>query len=378
VDFRDTAEEAAYRHDLATWLAAFQHDHEREPIGLRTWQRALHEAGYLAQTWSVEEGGRGLSPVYDVILNEEVARAAALPIPPNLNFLARAIFRFGNEVQKERFLLATLRGDIQWCQGFSEPEAGSDLAAMRTQATPDGDGWVIRGQKLWTSGSEEADWCFLLARSEPGAPKHDGISVFLVDMRSPGVTARGVRTSDGEVHTGETFWDDVRVPAENLLGVRGGGWRIAMWMLQFERGPADIGVVPAMRASLRELRLHLVDRGEDPGPSGRRAMARAEVAVQVLHLQSVRQVSLRAAGRPEGPEGPVAKLLWAQAAQAVGHAWLDATGGGAMTSGDRSRALEEYFASRHASIYGGTSEIQRNVLAQRHLGMPRLTGGHGD
>ncbi|KPM51771.1 hypothetical protein ACG83_33715 [Frankia sp. R43] len=370
MDFRDTPAEAEYRRALADWLRAFVANHDAAPSS-REWQHALYEAGYIAQTWPEEQGGKGLSPVYDVILNEEVARAGAQAIPPNVNYLCRAILEFGTEQQRDRFLLPTLRGDIQWCQGFSEPGAGSDLAALTTSGRWNGDAWVVNGQKLWTSGASDADWCLLLARSEPDAPKHQGISAFLIDMTSPGVSVRPVMTADGEADTCETFWDDVVVPADCLLGSQGDGWPIAMWALQLERGPADLGVVPNLLNSLEDLERIVTSSGLDRHERIRRTLSRAYIDVQILHLYSIRQVSLRAADRAEGPSGPAAKLLWARAAQAVGHAWLDALGGLAVTGAESDRAVREYFHSRPTSVYGGSAQIQRNLLAQRVLGMPR-------
>ncbi len=371
MDFRDTPEEAEYRRSLAEWLAGYVSGHRMDEVDQRQWHRALYDAGYIAQTWAKEEGGQGLPPIYDVILNEEVARAGARPAPANPNYLGRAIFRFGTDAQKERFLKPTLSGETQWCQGFSEPGAGSDLASMRTSARLDGDSWIINGQKLWTSGAHEADWCFLLARSEPGASKHKGISVFLIDMRTQGVTVRPIRTTDGLEHTCETFWDDVRIPADRLLGERGQGWNIAMWALSFERGPADIGVVPPLLRSLSRLEAKARAAGLDRFEHVRHALTKAYVMVQVLHLESIRQVSLREAGRPAGAEGPVAKMLWAHADQAVGHAWLDVLGPLALTGADGGATVSTYFHSRPASVYGGSIQIQRNLLSQRFMGMPR-------
>jgi alkylation response protein AidB-like acyl-CoA dehydrogenase len=371
MDFLDSADEAAYRATLRGWIEAYLAAHEGATITTRQWQRALYDAGYIGQTWTVEEGGKGLSSTYDVILTQEVARAGAPSVPANPNYLGRTIFKFGTEDQKQQFLEPTLTGDIQWCQGFSEPGAGSDLASMRTRAELVGDEWVINGQKLWTSGAHESDWCFLLARSEPEAPKHKGISVFLIDMKTAGVTVRPVRTTDGEAHTCETFWDEVRIPAENIVGARGEGWRIAMWALQFERGPADLGIVSGLLKSLRELDYLAAERGLDDTVDVRRALAKAYVDIRVLDLNSIRQLSSRVAGHHAGSDGPVAKLLWAIGAQSLGHAWLDVLGPQALTGEDAGHAVSEYFHSRPASVYGGSAQIQRNLLSQRFLGMPR-------
>lgn len=370
MDFNDTQDEAAYRAKLVGWLHQFLADHPERPVPIRTWQRALYDAGYMAQTWPVDEGGQGLSPSYDLILNDEIARAGAPHLPTGPNYLGRTMFRFGTDEQREQFLDATLNGDIQWCQGFSEPGAGSDLASMRTRADFTDGEWVINGQKLWTSGAHEADYCLLLARSEPDAPKHKGISAFLVDMKTPGVTVRPVRTSDGWEHTCETFWDDVRVPANRLVGERGQGWAIAMWALQFERGPADLGITAALQAELHELESVAREVGVET-EQARRALARAYVDLRVLDLNAIRQLSHRIVDRPPGADGPVAKILWAVAAQSLGHAWLDALGSYALLGQDDGHAISQYFYSRPASVYGGSEQIQKNLLSQRFMGMPK-------
>jgi len=371
MDYRDSAEEAAYRATLRDWLTTYVAALDGRKPAYREWHRALFEAGYIGQTWTVEEGGKGLPSTYDAILNHEVAKAGAPSVPSNPAYLGRTLFKFGSEAQKEQFLLPTLNGDIQWCQGFSEPGAGSDLAAMRTRAELVGDEWVISGQKLWTSAAHESDWCFLLARSEPDRPRHKGISVFLVDMSRPGVGVRPIRTTDGESHTCETFWDDVRIPKENILGERGEGWPIAMWALQFERGPAHLGIVPPLQRSLAELEGVAKERGLSESVDVRRALAKAYVDLQVLDLNSLTQLSMQVQGKPSGSDGPVAKLLWAIGAQSLGHAWLEALGPDALLGLDDGHAVSQYFHSRPASVYGGSAQIQRNLLSQRFMGMPR-------
>jgi alkylation response protein AidB-like acyl-CoA dehydrogenase len=372
MDFRDSSQETEYRAQLRGWLRDYRAGVPGGTPGMRDWHRALHEAGYIGQSWSLEEGGRGLPSTYDVILAEEVAREDLPPVPAMPAYLGRTMFRFGTPEQRSQFLEPTLSGDIQWCQGFSEPGAGSDLAAMRTRAVLDGDEWVINGQKLWTSMAMDADWCFLLARSESDAdaPRHKGISVFLIDMKTPGVTVRPVKTTDGDAHTCETFWDNVRVPAGSILGERGQGWKIAMWALQFERGPAHLGIPPQLFASLRDLEAIAAERGLDRSADVRRALAQTYVDVRVLDLNAMRQASYPE-DHPGGADGPVAKLLWAIGAQSVGHAWLDVLGAEALTGSAGERPVSEYFHSRPASVYGGSAQIQRNQLAQRFLGMPR-------
>lgn len=372
MEFRDSTEEAVYRANLRAWLGECRAANGGEFPRDRQWHRALYDAGYIGQTWTVEEGGRGLPSTYDAILAHELAHAGAPPSPANPAYLGRTLFKFGSAKQKQRFLEPTLNGDIQWCQGFSEPGAGSDLAAMRTKAELIGDEWVISGQKLWTSAAHMSDWCFLLARSEPDAPRHRGISAFLIDMSLPGVSVRPIRTTDGESHTCETFWDDVRIPADNILGQRGQGWTIAMWALQFERGPAHLGTVPPLQRSLDELQEIAAARGLDESVDVRRALAKAYVDLQVLDLNSLRQLSYQVVGHAPGSDGPVAKLLWAIGAQSLGHAWLDVLGPAAVAGADADRAASEYFHSRPVSVYGGSSQIQRNLLSQRFMGMPRV------
>ena len=379
MDFGDDPAGAAYRQRLRDWLEQVLPqlgDRSQKRASLyrsaatRKWQRLLYDAGYIGQTWPVEIGGRGLGPTFDFILNEECALARAPSLPTNVNYLGRSIATFGSAAQRDKFLQQTMSGDIHWCQGFSEPSGGSDLAGLRTRAVRGGDRYVVNGQKLWTSGAREADWCFLLARTETGKPRHQSISVLLVDMSSPGIEPQGVRTTDGTEHTGACFFDDVDVPAENLLGRPGQGWEIAMSALSFERGPADTGVLALVRRQVDELTAEAVAAGTTEEPWVQRALADAYVQSEVLRLSALRQLSLRAAGIPAGPEAQVAKLLWSATVQRIGHIGLEIAGGSALTTaGDD--AIGRYFESRHASVFGGTAQIQRNLLAQRGLGLPR-------
>lgn len=371
MDFNDSPEEAEYRRTLRAWLREYMTARGGVHPPRREWQRALYERGYIGQTWPVEEGGGGLAATYDAILHHEVALADAPPLPVSIAYLGRSILKFGTQAQRQRFLQPTLNADIAWCQGFSEPGAGSDLAAMRTRAELVGGEWVINGQKLWTSRAHESDWCFLLARTEPDAPRHRGISVLLVDMTTPGVSVRPIKTSDGLTHTCETFFDDVHIPAENILGGRGQGWSIAQWALQLERGPARIGMVSPLQHSLGELEGMARERCLDESVDVRRALARAYVDLQVLDLNSLRQLSNEVVGKEPGSDGPVAKLLWSLAAQSLGRTWTDVLGADALTGVDGGHAVEVYFHELPTSVYGGSAQIQRNLLSQRFMGMPR-------
>ncbi|GAA1002312.1 acyl-CoA dehydrogenase [Acrocarpospora pleiomorpha] len=375
MDYRDTPEEAEFRADLRQWLA------ERIPAGWdkiedpeeavrlrKAWHRTLYQAGYVGMSWPEEYGGRGLSPVYDAILNEEAGNLNAPPLP-SVGYIGRAIFTYASEEQKKRFLPPLLSGDAQWCQGFSEPEAGSDLASLRTAARLDGDHYVVNGQKMWTSGGQYADWCLLLARTDPDVPKHKGISAFLVSMTEPGVTVRPIMIASGEAETAEVFWDDVRIPAEQRLGAPGEGWRIAMTTVAYERGPADIGFIAAYRRTLRKVERLAAERGLLAEPETRKRLARAYVRGEVLRLNCMEQLSLRVSGRPPGPEGSVAKLLWAEAEQSLQHLAMDILGADELT-GAAEGWLSSYFTSRPVSVYGGSAQIQKNIIA-RMLDLPR-------
>jgi alkylation response protein AidB-like acyl-CoA dehydrogenase len=377
MDYRDSPEEATFRSELRDWLSANApkdyaqlKSHEERRAVQNEFHKDLYAAGYVGLAWPVEYGGRGLSPIYDAILNEEAGRVAAPPIFGTVNYLGRAIYTYGSDEQKAQHLPPLMNGDIAWCQGFSEPEAGSDLASLRTRAVRDGDEYVVNGQKMWTSGGQEADWCLLLARTDPEAPKHRGISCLLVDMRTPGITVRPIILADGNPETCEVFWDDVRVPAANRLGGEGIGWKVAMTTVTYERGPGDINFVSTYYRALRSIEQLARASGQLDNPTIRRRLADAYVRGEGLRLNVIEQLSLRVGGRPPGPEGSVAKLLWADADQNLQHLAMDISGADALTGRDPDR-LEAYFWSRPTSVYGGTAQIQKNILATVALGMPR-------
>lgn len=381
MDYLDTPAEREFRQPLREWLREWLPANippnwqsaagdARRRDQRRHWHQALYQAGYIGLCWPVEYGGRGLSPVYDAILNEEIAAADAPPLPENVNFLGRAMWTHGAEEQKRRFLPMLLDGRRLWCQGFSEPGAGSDLGALRTRAVRDGDDYVVNGQKMWTSGAQDADWCMLLVRTDPDAPKHQGISCLLTAMDVPGITARPIVLANGEPETGEVFFDDVRVPADQLLGAPGDGWRIAMTTLAYERGPGDTGFTARYRRTMTELERIAEERGRLDDPRVRRELAMAYVRGEALRLNVLEQLSARVGGQQAGSEGSVAKMLWIDAVQSLQHLALDLFGADGLT-GREPEWLAEYLASRPVSVYGGAQEIQKNILAQRVLRMPR-------
>lgn len=377
MDYRDTPEEAAYRSELRAWLAdnvpaPLPHDATDEDQGRRRidWHKRLYEAGYIGQSWPKEWGGKGLSPTMDAILNEETGNFNSPPLPGTVGYIGRVLQMYGTDEQRSALLPRSLSGDIQWCQGFSEPSAGSDLAALRTRAVREGDEYVVNGHKMWTSGGQYGDWCMLLARTDTDVPKHKGISAFLVDMKTPGITVQPIRLADGSPETSEVFWDDVRVPAANRLGEEGQGWRIAMSTVSYERGPSDIGFISTYRRALGNLEQAAARDGLLDDVSTRRRFARAHVMGEVLRLNVLQQLSHRVAGKAPGEEGSISKMLWTQTEQDLQHLALDLYGAEVAT-GARHDLMHSYFASRPISVYGGSSQIQRNIISQRLLGMPR-------
>lgn len=374
MDFRDDPAAAEFRAEFRAWLA----DHTPSgaaPVGgperaqfWNSWHRALYAGGWMGLSWPVEFGGRGLAPTYEAIFNDEIGRAGAPPAP-HVGFLGRALLHFGSEEQKRRYLPGLLSGDEIWCQGFSEPGAGSDLAALATRATPTGDRWVVDGQKVWTSDAAWADRCLLLARTDPEAPTHKGISVLIVDMAAPGIEVRPIVQSNGDTEFNEVFFSGVEVPIADVVGEPGQGWTIAMTTVGYERGPADVGFSSRYVRTLGEL-VEVARRRPDLGAGGRLALARAHVAVQVLRAHVLRSLSARADGSAPGPEGSIDKLLATRTEQLLHHVAMDVHGTPAL-DGSAPGVLAEYLYSRATSIAGGTSQIQRDIVAQRLLGLPR-------
>jgi alkylation response protein AidB-like acyl-CoA dehydrogenase len=374
VDFADAPDEHAFRLDLRAWLAennphlgpssASDAYWEAQPA----WHRSLYDAGYFGLSWPKEYGGQGRPSVYDVILDEELADAEAPP-RPHLGYLVQGILRHGSDGIRRRFLPGLINGRDRWCQGFSEPDAGSDLASLRTRAERDGDDFVVTGHKIWTSHSESADWCFLLARTNPDVPKHKGLSVLALPMDQPGVEQHPIRMINGITREfGEVVFDGARVPAENMIGDPGEGWRLAMTVLSHEREPHELGF--ASRYSKTAKQLTSLVR-EDPGgfdTEQRRDLAWAIVEAEMLQRHVARRLSDRLDGIEPGPEGSIDKLLMTWVEQAVGHAAL--TIGGAAHDGSDATWRNVYLYSRSQSVMGGTSQIQRNLVATRLLGLP--------
>lgn len=385
MDFRDTPEEHEFRAELRRWIEdqrpipPLPEDDEGRIAYLSALQSRMHAAGLSALSFPVEYGGRGLPPEYEAILLEEMG-SVGLPSAWHYGYIARVILLYGNEEQKRRFLPPAFSGEERWCQGFSEPGAGSDLGALTTRAHLDGESYVVNGQKVWTTEAKWADWCFLLVRTDPEAPTHRAMSCFIVPIDAPGLTVRPFRQITGAMEFAELFFDDVRVPVSARVGEAGEGWRIAMSTVSFERGPGDVGYIADLRRTIG--RLTEVFRAGHPGggtetspaPAGNREralrLAQSVVDVEVLRVHVLRSLSRRTAGLATEVDASVDKLLMVRTEQALGHAELDLHGAGVLT-GEEPEALHDYLWSRAASVYGGSEQIQRTIVATRLLGLPR-------
>jgi len=350
----------------------------------RRWQRQLHKAGYVGMDWPVRFGGRGASLVDQIIFYEELARAQAPP-PVNrggLSMLGPTLMAHGSEAQQRRFLPGILTADEIWCQGFSEPNAGSDLANLQTRAERDGNAFVLTGQKVWTSLAHLADWGFFLVRTDPHAPRHKGISFLLLDMRAPGVTVRPLRQLTGEAEFNEVFLDGVRVPAEHVVGQVNRGWDVAMTALGYERDVLTfIRAVSLENALSRLLAVARRRRPDGSHPAAdpvlRQRVAALAIQAKCLQLNGYRSLTRILKGGRPGPEGSTAKLFWSEVDQELAetasvllgpHGQLTAPSPRAPDGGQW--ALYE-LVTRASGIRAGTSEILKNILGERVLGLPK-------
>jgi len=372
MDFGDAPEEAAFRERLREWLVAnnpglpASSTSDQYWAGQPAWHQALFDAGFFAMSWPQEIGGQDLPTVYEVIADEELAAAAAPP-RPSLGYLVKGILEHGSDDIQRRFLPGIVNGRERWCQGFSEPDAGSDLASLRTRAVRDGNEYVITGHKVWTSYSDIADWCLVLARTDPDVPKHKGLSAFAVRMNQPGIEQRPFRMINGITSEfGEVLFSDVRVPAADMIGEPGEGWRLAMTVVSHEREPGELGYVARYSKTVNELTGRIRNDRERFRPDQLRDLGWAIVEAEMLRLHVYRRLSDRLDGISHGPEGSVDKLLMTSVEQAVGRAALAV--GGAGHAGDESW-LKIYLYSRAQSVMGGTSQIQKNIIASRILGL---------
>lgn len=394
MDLRYSAAEEAFRADLRTWLAATVPDVGPPPpsndlVARRAydtaWQAMLFDAGYAGIDWPREYGGRGASPVETLIFHEECARAGAPYVGVNFVGCLHAgptLIAEGTEAQQARYLPRILRGEELWCQGFSEPQAGSDLASLRTRAERDGDTYVVNGSKIWTSFGEISDQMELLVRTDADAPKHKGITWLVCPMDTPGIEVRPLVAANGSVEFDEVFFDDVRVPVENRVGAENGGWRVAMVTFSFERGSAFVSEmieVARETAALAELARKVTRRSGTAWDDAalRRDIGRLAAELDALWALVKRNVSEAArTNEPPGVGGSVLKLAFTELNQRLGELTMSVLGraGAAATDLDGlplAELTERSVRSLALTIAAGTSQIQRNIVAERILGMPR-------
>jgi alkylation response protein AidB-like acyl-CoA dehydrogenase len=374
-----------FRREARAWLAtqelpAATDDSDQRFNDLRDWQRRLWKAGWLGLSWPQDSGGRGLSHLHQVIFNQELASARA-PRPAGvvgIEIVGPTILRFGNESQHRDRLPRVLSGEDIWCQGFSEPEAGSDLASLRTSARQIPGGWVINGHKVWTTWSHKANWCAVLARTDPTSPKHRGISYFLVPLNLPGVTVRPLRQLNGDNEFGEVLFEDVHVEAESLVGEVNSGWSYAMHTLSSERGSFVLRRTADLSVALADLISQLVSGGSDITDFEAHRLGELKADLFALQSQGERILD-RLMTAPDEPSGEdsLDKAYLTHVEQHLFGFARDCLGPYAQLADQHFRGLDtgrwmhDYYFSRAASIFGGTAQVQRNIIAERLLGLPR-------
>jgi alkylation response protein AidB-like acyl-CoA dehydrogenase len=384
MDLSYSAEDERFRSELRAWLR----DHLDEFRALpksptaalqvsRDWQRKLYDAGYVGLAWPVECGGRAAPATQQVIFGEECARAGAPPLinTIGLNILGPALIVHGSAEQKERFLPRILRAEDLWCQGFSEPGAGSDLASLRTRAEIDGDHLVVTGQKVWTSLGPVADWCFLLVRTSADGPPQQGITYVLMDMKSPGVEVVPIRQITGKTHFSELFLESVRIPLDNVVGEIGGGWTVAKSTLSAER--SGLAGVVELERNLARLSKMAERAGRVDDPVVRQRLAQLQIEKEVLKYTGYRVLTAQMRGAPPGPESSFGKLAASELRKKIMETAMELLGPHAVvgrkdpSAADRGRWPGLYLDARAYSIGGGTSEVMRNLIAERTLGLPK-------
>jgi alkylation response protein AidB-like acyl-CoA dehydrogenase len=377
MDFRDTPAEAAFRDEVRTWLSEHLVGEFAEigPGGgpadesgydLRIeWERLLGQDRWVGLSWPKEYGGRDAGIVEQVIFNEEYAKAGA---PARISFFGEGLFAptliaYGTEDQKQRFLPKIQAVDELWCQGYSEPNAGSDLSNVQTRAVLDGDEWVINGQKVWTTLAHRADWCFCICRTDPDAPAHKGLSYVLIPMHQPGVTVAPIHQMTGTAEFNEVFFDDARTAAVNVVGAPGDGWRIAKATLAIERGAAMLGQQVGFRRDFEDLAEAARRSGASGNPLIRDRLARAWIGLRII-----REYALDTLGTDDPARASMLKVLWSRWHRDLGELAMDIVGPG---SPDLHRWQRLFLFSRAETIYGGSDEIQHEIIATRALGLPR-------
>jgi hypothetical protein len=376
----------------SNWAGTGQLEGEALANFVTEWRNTLYEAGYLAPGWPVEYGGAGLSALEQVILAEEFAKAGVPMGGPNdafsIQMLGNTLLQVGSEEQKAHYLPRILSGEDTWCQGYSEPNAGSDLGNVGLKAVLDGDVWVLNGQKIWTSAGHLADHIFTLARTDPDAPKHKGISFMLVDMRQPGIEVRPIKMISGESEFNEVFYTDATVPKDNIVGGANNGWRVAMALLGYERGEAAATQPIRFQAEVDRLFLLAKERGVAGDPVIRQKLAWAYSQVQIMRYNGMRVLTQFLAGHHPGPDAAIGKLFWSEYHRIVTELAVDIYGADGMVIEGREPSsafgsddagvenstgswVNTFLNARAGTIYAGSSEIQRNIIGEMVLGLPK-------
>ena len=343
---------------------------------LRAWRHLLAEQGYAGPAWPKAWGGMELSLAEQIAYHEEMTRANAPPGPGGLRIVGPTILRYGTAEQRDRYLPPMVTGDEEWCLGYSEPGAGSDLPSLRARAVRDGDEYVVNGQKVWTSHSWESDMMAALVRTGSEASRQHGISYLIIDVSTPGITIRPLKDMAGDVRFSEVFFDDVRVPAENVVGGENAGWRVARTALGYERSTANTATDMRYRRILDELKALTVERGRSADPVLRQELARLEISMRLLHLNNLRILSAVLRGEDPGPESSVTRLMHSLFEQKLHEFAVDMLGSNALLDGrdplavQRGRWAWGFLRTRGSTIGAGTAEVQRNLIAERVLGLP--------
>ncbi|MDQ2629814.1 MAG: acyl-CoA dehydrogenase family protein [Actinomycetota bacterium] len=391
MDLTLSPSEEEFRDEVRSWLQE-NHPGPEPEAGLdevmafrREWQLKLHEAGWAGISWPQEYGGRGATMIEQAIFAAEATRQEA-PSPANVLGLAMGgpvVIAHGTEAQKARYLEPILTGEEIWCQGFSEPESGSDLASLKTRAVKDGDEWVVTGQKVWTTFAQYAKWCMLVARTDPDAPKHQGLTYFLMDMKQEGVQTRPLVQITGEGEFNEVFFEEARVPDENVVGGVGNGWAVAITTLMNERAGLAFGAISQIQNSLGRLSKLAKETPASGGtaaddPYFRQRIAQLHIEVETMRLNAYRGLTKTMQSGIPGPEGSLGKWQWADINQALTELALEIEGAYSVLMRGSEHAVSGgawqygFLRSRANSIEGGTTDILKNIIAERVLGLPRL------
>ncbi len=379
MDLTFNERESAFRDELRMWLADNRPSREPSEGGedahyawRRDWQRQLYDGGWAAPAWPAEYGGRGASLTESAIYFEEIGRAR-VPMPANVLGLllgGPTLMVWGTDAQKQRHLAPILSAEEIWCQGFSEPDAGSDLASLKTRAVKHGDEWVVTGQKVWTSGAQYSKWCMLVARSDSGAPKHKGLTYFLMDMQQEAVQVRPLRQITGEAEFNELFIEEARIPDENVVGGVGNGWKVALTTLMNERAGLGFVLQVRLRQLLDDTIAAARERGLLEDALYADALAELHIRCESIRLLAWKGLTdIERYGQP-GPEGSLVKWLWSDTNQRLTSLAAEIVGPEALTDG--TSWSYELLRARGNTIEGGTTEVLKNIVAERVLGLPRL------